>query len=111
MSLLEVMTWPTLESAQAFCVAGAASVSKRARMAEFGASFVGAMSLTVGDGQEWVVQLGEDRAVTPPGDGEVLCVLASRVVQRPRTRAWGVEARVVGRIRIGADDAPFTPIE
>lgn len=108
-ALHDVLTWANLSGAKAFCAGTRAGVSKRVVIAERGGSFVGGMTMTVGEAGVWPVQLEHDRMVSPLQEGQVMSVLDSDWVNRGKTRLWQITAKVVGHIMVTSQGAHFVP--
>lgn len=106
-ALHDVLTWPRLSDAEAFCTGSDAAVSKRVVVAERGASFEGGMTMAVGEAGEWPVKLEHDRMVSPLKAGEVMSVLASDWARIGRGGLWRISATVIGHIRKTPEGAWF----
>lgn len=106
-ALHEVMTWPKLSDAVAFCERGEAAVSKQIIIAEMGASFAGGMTMVVGAKEAWAVRLGNDRMVTPPKPGQVLSVLAERWDEESTVGLWVIQAEVKGHIMVSEEGVRY----
>lgn len=108
-ALHQVLTWPKLSEAEAFCGKDDAGISKRVIIAERGGSFEGAMTMTVGEAGVWPVKLETDRSVSPLRAGQVMSVLESDWTSVGPGGLWQLRANVVGHIRRTPEGARFVP--
>ena len=108
-ALHDVLTWPKLSDAEAWCASGESGISQRVVVAESGASFEGGMTMTIGERGAWVLKRGDDRSVWPLKEGQVLSVLESDWQEIKGTRMWEVRAKVVGHIESGPEGTRYVP--